>query len=142
MQGVSTALAPGVVRQEGARHAFRPPRFAVLAPVADVDDPEQVAPAGGVVYAHQQFTEEQVLVGGGSEQGLEHVAPKEPASRVRREVVSGGHARSIKEWRSSKARSLTSWGKPARSSSLSSSAQISALAQSGQAARRSATDRG
>ncbi len=80
-----------VVGQESAGHPFGPTGLAVLGPVGDVDDPEQVAPPGRLVDAHQQLSEEQVLVGRGAEDPLQHVAAEQAAFR------SGdlGHARSM-----------------------------------------------
>ena len=78
MYGVSTRVASCVVCQEGARDSLGPARLPVLGPVTDVYDPEQVAPSGGLVYAHQQLSEEQVLLRRRPEQGLEHIAPEQP----------------------------------------------------------------
>ncbi len=131
VEAVQAGLAPGVVDQQRARHPLGPPRLPVLGAVGHVDDAEQVAPAGGLVDRHQQLAQEQVLVRRGPEHPFEHVLPEQPP---------GAHQnRSIRSWRSAKARSRTSAGTPARSSSSSSSYQVSWRSQPGQAARRSAT---
>ena len=82
VQRVGPAFAPGVVGEQGAGNPLRPAGLAVLGAVADVDDPEQVAPAGRLVHADEQLAEEQVLVGGGPEESLQHIAPEEPSPRA------------------------------------------------------------
>ena len=79
VERVGAGLAPGVVGQQRARHPLGPARLAVLGAVGDVDDAEQVAPAGGVVDRHQQLAEEQVLVGRGPEHPFEDVLAEQPA---------------------------------------------------------------
>src|SRR5205823_8468954 len=95
--------------------------------------------------------EEEVFVGRGPEHTLEHVLAEQPPTRVccidgaaditgallcRRSLA---HARSMRSWRSAKARSRTSGGTPARSKSSSSCIRTSARSHGGQAANRSAT---
>ena len=80
----------------------------MLGAVGDVDDAEEVAPAGGVVDRDQQLAEEQVFVGRGAERALEHVLAEQRGLVAR--VRSLAHARSIRSWRSAKARSRTSSG--------------------------------
>ena len=137
VERVGAGLTAGVVGQHGARHPLGPARLPVLGAVGDVDDAEQVAPPGGLVHADEQLAQEQVLIGGGPEGALQHVAAEQPPpARVR------AHARSMRRWRSAKARSRTSGGTPARSRASSTSSQASSLSQRGQAASRSATVRG
>jgi hypothetical protein len=136
VQRVQAGLAPGVVGQHRARHPFGPAGLPVLGPIGDVDHPEQVAAAGGVVDAHDELAEEEVLLGRGPEHAFEDVLAEQPAPRSRR------HARSMRSWRSAKARSRTARGTPLASRSSSNWRRTSARSQPGHAARRSATDRG
>src|SRR5205814_1627339 len=83
VERVGARFAARVVGQQGARHSLGPTRLAVLGAVSDVDDPEQVAAAGGVVDGNQQLAEEQVLVRCGPEGALQNVATEQSAPRVR-----------------------------------------------------------
>ena len=86
VQGMGARLAPFVVGQQRPRHPLGPARLAVLGPVGDIDDPEQVAPVGGLVHPDQQLADEEILVGGGPERGLSrHVLPN------RRPLRTSGH---------------------------------------------------
>src|SRR5579875_358246 len=78
VDAVGASLAPSVVRQERPGNPLRPTWFPVLGPVANVHDAQQVTTAGLLVYAHQQFAEEEVLVRGSAEQSFEDVAPEKP----------------------------------------------------------------
>ena len=139
VERVGTGLAPFVVGQQRARHPLGPARLPVLGAVGDVDDPEQVAPVGGLVHADQQLAEEQVLVGCGPERGFEDVLAEQPSPDLGRVAFGGRHERSISRWRSANARSRTSRGTPARSKPSSSWDHTSSRSQPGQAASRSAT---
>src|SRR5438552_8583849 len=135
VERVQARLVARVVGEQRARLALGPPGLAVFCAVGDVDDTEQVAPAGVVVDADEDLAEEQVFVGRGPENALEHVLAEQPAPCVRRVP----QALSLKSGRSAKARSRTSRGTPARSKSSSSCMRTSARSQGGQAASRSAT---
>src|SRR5207247_1561869 len=118
-------------------HPLRPARLAVLGAVGDVDDPKQVAPPGDVVDPHEQLADEQVLVGRGPEERLQHVLPEEPAAGG---VGRRAHQkRSMRSWRSVKARSRTSKGTPSSSKHSSRRIHSSWRSHEGQAASRSAT---
>ncbi len=134
VQRMGARVAPLVVGQQRARHPLGPPRLPVLGAVGDVHHPEQVPPTGRLVHPDQQLAEEEVLVRSGPERPLQHVLAEQPVP-VHASVMS----RSIRRWRSAKARSRTSSGTPARSKPSSSWDQMSSRSQPGQAASRSAT---
>ncbi len=155
---MGAGLAALVVGQQRSRHPLRPPRFAVLAAVGDVDHPEDVPASGDVIHAHQQLPDEQILVRGGPEQPFQHVPSEQPAldrdrcappglgrGRMARATLASGRIRqprSISRWRSAKARSWTSGGTPARSRPARIWSHASSRTQPEQAARRSTTLRG
>ena len=76
---MGAGLAARVVGQQGARHPLGPARLPVLGAVGDVDDAEEVAPAGRLVHADQELAQEEVFVGRGPERALENVAPEQAA---------------------------------------------------------------
>ena len=123
VEGMGAGLAPLVVGQQRPRHPFRPARFPVLAAIGHVHHPEDVPAAGRLVHADQQLADEQVLVRGGPEHPFQHVPAEQPASEAGASVTwpvvarrRSTQYRSIRRWRSAKARSCTSGGTPARSS--------------------------